>query len=193
VNDVIKVIKKILVLGFLLIPAAVFAQVAPSVTGNPLGIWGGAEYSNFAPDYGSGRMSGIGGLVDIDVWNKFGLLGEARFLRWGGPAVSGETQSDYLGGVKYRFFRFHRLDFNAKFLIGGVWINYPGDRGSGSYFTLAPGAHVDYHFAPRFLVRAGYEYQLLPSAPGFPGFPSNGLTPNRFTIGVEYRIFNTGR
>ena len=187
----IKTIKKIFVLSALLVPTVVLAQVSPSVTGRAATLWAGGEYSNYAPDYGGGRLSGIGALIDFNATSKFGVVGEARWLRWGSASDSGETQSDYLAGVKYRFFRFHRFDFNAKFLVGGVWINYPVNIGSGSYFAYEPGAHVDYHFARRFVVRGAYEYQVLPTAPNIPPYPSNGLTPNGFSVGVLYSIFST--
>jgi hypothetical protein len=188
---VINTIKKILVISAFMVPTALMAQVASSVTGRAATLWAGGEYSNYAPDYGSGRLSGIGGLFDFNVTPKIGVVGEARWLRWGSASDSGETQSDYLAGVKYRVIRFHKLDLNAKFLIGGVWINFPVNIGSGSYFALEPGAHVDYHFARRFIVRGSYEYQLLPTAPNIPGQPSNGLTPNGFSVGVLYNIFST--
>ena len=185
----INAIKKIFVLSFLFTAAMVYAQVAPSVSGGESALWVGGEYSNFAPDYGSARLDGLGATVDINLRPKIGVIGEARWLHWGNANDGGETQSDYLAGGKYRFYRIGKLDFNAKFLIGGVWIRFPGDIGTGSYFAYAPGAFVDYRLTHRFRLRGGYEYQLLPSAPNIPPYPSNGLTPNGFTAGVEYSIF----
>ena len=180
-------IKKLFILCCLLTAATVYAQVAPSVTGGASPLWVGGEYSNFAPDYGSSRINGLGVSFDFNVTSKIGVIGEARWLHWpysGGDG--GETQSDYLGGGKYRFYRFHKFDFNAKFVLGGVWIRYPDDIGTGSYFAYAPGAFVDYHISRKFMARAGYEYQILPTAPNIPGFPSNGLSPNGFSVGIEY-------
>jgi hypothetical protein len=112
-----------------------------------------------------------------------------RWLHWNGHDSQG--QSDYLGGGKFAIFRFHKFTFNAKFLVGGVWVKYPvvATGGStGSYFTYAPGASVDYRVAHRLSVFGAYEYQILPSAPGFVGQPSHGLTPHGFSVGVKYRI-----
>jgi opacity protein-like surface antigen len=185
---VTNVIKKLSLLCVLLTAATVYAQVAQSVTGGGSSIWVGGEYSNFTPDYGSARINGVGATFDFNVTPKIGVIGEARWLHWAGANDGGETQSDYLAGGKYRFFRYQKFDFNAKFLLGGVWIRFPGDIGSGSYFAYAPGAFVDYHFYRRFTVRGGYEYQILPTAPNIPPYPSNGLTPHGFTVGVEYRV-----
>jgi hypothetical protein len=163
--------------------------VARSVTGGQSSLWVGGEYSNFRPDYGSERLNGLGATVDLNLTPKLGVVGEARWLHWHNSNDGGETQSDYLAGGKYRLFRIGRFDLNAKFLIGGVWIRFPNDIGTGSYFAYAPGGFVDYRLSRRFRIRGGYEYQVLPTAPDIPPYPSNGLTPNGFTIGVEYGVF----
>lgn len=185
----LKPILKIFVFGVLFAAVSAYSQVAPSVTGGRASLWAGGEYSNFTPDYGPVRINGLGALFDLNLTHKFGVVGEARWLHWAGSADAGETQSDYLAGAKYRVFRHGHFDIDAKLLVGGVWITYPGDIGSGSYFAYAPGGFVDYRLPHRLLIRIGYEYQILPSAPGFVGQPSNGLSPNGFSAGVEYRIF----
>ncbi len=192
-DTVTNAIKKLfffsLFFSFLFTAAAAYAQVAQAARGGGSSLWAGGEYSNFDPDYGSERLNGLGFNVDLNVTPKIGAIGEARWLHWHNANDGGETQSDYLVGAKYRFYRFHKLDFNAKFLIGGAWITFPLDIGSGSYFAYAPGAFVDYRLTSKFRIRGGYEFVMLPSAPNIPGQPSDGLTPNGFTIGVEYRIF----
>jgi hypothetical protein len=51
---------------------------------------------------------------------------------------------------------------------------------------------VEYRLARRWTVRADYEYQIWPSAPGaeitYPN-PSHGMTPNGFSGGIAYRLF----
>lgn len=186
----INALKKIFALSFLLIATAVYAQVAPSVTGGESSLWAGGEFSSYQPDYGSTSLDGAGVLVDLDLTTKIGAIGEARWLHWHNTDDGGETQSDYLAGAKYRFYKHGRFSFDAKFLVGGVWITFPGDIGSGSYFAYAPGGFVDYRLSRRFLIRGDYEYQVLPTAPDIPGQPSNGLEPHGFNIGVEYNIFH---
>ena len=183
----INAIKKIFMLSLMFSAAAVYAQVAPAARGGGQPLWVGGEYSNFVPDYGQSNLNGLGVMVDFNFMPKLGALGEARWLHWSGPG--GETQSDYLAGVKYRAFKFGRLSLNAKFLLGGVWIQFPGSIGSGSYFAYAPGGFVDYRLSRKFLIRGDYEYQILPSAPNIPPYPSNGLTPHGVSVGVEYSIF----
>ncbi|MGB7190643.1 MAG: hypothetical protein WBD10_10930 [Acidobacteriaceae bacterium] len=182
------VIKKILAFCFLCTATALYGQVARSVSGGEGAVWAGGEFSSFKPDFGTSRLVGPGAIFDLNVTPKVGVVGEARWLHWHGDG--GQTQSDYLIGGKYRFYRWRRFDFDAKFLVGGVWIKFPIDIGSGSYFAYAPGAFVDYHLNHKFRIRGGYEYQLLPSAPNIPGQRSNGLTPNGFSVGVEYRVIH---
>lgn len=186
----IKTIGKLFVLTLVFSTAAVYAQVVRSVNGGEGVLWAGGEFSSFNPDYGSARIQGAGASFDFNVTPKIGVIGETRWLRFDNGNDGGETQSDYLGGAKYRVWRFRNFDFDAKFLLGGVWIRFPLDIGTGSYFAYAPGAFVDYRITPRWRARAGYEYQILPTAPNIPGQPSGGLQPNGFTVGVEYNILH---
>lgn len=180
-------IKKILILSFLLGSGAAYAQVAPSVQGGNSTLWAGAEFSSFDSDYAnSKRLLGIGVLVDYNVTQRFGVEAEGRWMKWN--AVGQQSQYDYLVGGKARLIQFHRFSGNAKFLVGGVWITYPYGVGTGSYFALAPGGYGEYRISRRFAVRGDYEYQFIPSAPGFQGLPSHGLNPNGFSAGVTYRI-----
>lgn len=180
-------IKTMLVLGVFLATAAASAQVARSVSGGEGAVWAGGEFSSFSPDYDRSRVMGPGVIFDVNVTPKIGMIGEARWMHWNGD--DGQTHSDYLLGGKYRAYRYHRFDFDAKFLLGGVWIKFPDDIGSGSYFAYAPGLFVDYRLSDRFKIRGDYEYQFLPSAPNIPGQNRHGLTPNGFSLGVEYLVF----
>jgi hypothetical protein len=181
------VIKAILVLSVMMGVATAFGQVAPSTRGGDAAVWIGGEFSSFDSDYdNSSRIVGPGVYGDLNLTHKLGIEGEARWMRWN--AYGNQTQSDYLGGVRYRIWKIQKLSLYAKFLVGGVWIRYPLGIGTGSYFAYAPGGIGEYRLTPRLSVRGEYEYQLLPSAPGFPGLPNNGLTPNGFSVGVSYRV-----
>ncbi|GGH16147.1 outer membrane protein [Silvibacterium dinghuense] len=180
-------LKKILLSGILLGATAAWAQVAPSARGGNSTLWVGGEFSSFHPDYDAARVLGPGVFFDFNLTQKLGVEGEARFMDWHGEG--GETQKNYLAGVKYRLYRWNRFSFNAKFLLGGDWINYPNNIGNGSYFAYVPGGFVDYRVNRKWSVRGDYEYHFLPSAPGLQdGYPSHGLTPNGFSIGVAYRL-----
>jgi hypothetical protein len=184
------VFKKLLLFSFFLFllgSVATHAQVAQSAHGGNSSVWVGGEFSSFNSDYDPlTRLEGAGVFVDYNLTPKYGAEGEIRWLKWNG--AGDQTQSDYLAGGKYRVFKFHNFTANAKFLVGLVRVKYPFDIGNGNYFTYAPGGYADYRLSRRLSVRGDYEYQILPSAPGFPGLPSHGLTPNGFSIGVAYRI-----
>lgn len=180
-----------MIFSFVLSATAVYAQVATSVTGGEGVLWAGGEFSDFSPDYGSAPLFGVGASFDFNVTPKVGVVGEARWLDWHNSGDGGETQRDYLLGGKYRFYRWRKFDFNAKGMVGGVWIRFPDDIGKGSYFAYVPGGFVDYRLSNRFRVRAGYEYQILPSAPNIPGQPNGGLTPHGFSLGIEYNVLHT--
>jgi len=185
--EIVDVLKKILILSFFLGSGAAYAQVAPSVQGGNSTLWVGGEFSSFNSDYAtSKRLNGIGALVDYNVTPRFGLEAEGRWMKWN--AVGQQSQYDYLAGPKAKLLQYHRFSLNAKFLFGGIWITYPFNVGSGSYFAYVPGGYGEYRISSRFAVRGDYEYQFIPSAPGFPGIPSNGLTPHGYSVGVTYRI-----
>jgi hypothetical protein len=174
-----------LIFGVMMGATAASAQVSPATRGGESTLWVGGEFSSFSTDYGS-RVVGPGVFGDFNLTPKLGFEGEARWMRWNG--AGDQTQSDYLAGIKYRIFKVQKLSISAKFLAGGVWIRYPQDIGTGSYFAYAPGVIGEYRLSRRLSVRGDYEYQFLPSAPGFPEQPSNGLTPNGFSVGVAYRL-----
>jgi opacity protein-like surface antigen len=190
--EIANMLRKLAGIVFLFFPVFAFAQVAPATRGSGLDLWVGAEFSNFQPDWGFNRMSGITVLGNVNgiFFHKLGAEGEARWLRFN--QYQGETQDHYLIGPRYRFFRLHQASFYAKFLMGGGFITYPNKIGSGSYFAYVPGATVEYRLSHHWAVRGDYEYQFWPSAPGlaftFPN-PSNGLNPNGFSVGASYRIF----
>lgn len=163
------------------------AQTVPAAKSDGLVVWAGAEYSNFQTDFEGGRLGGIGVYADLDRTMHWGGEAEARWFRF--EETAGQSGSDYLAGLRYR----RSLDHGtivpyAKLLAGAGVMNYPHNIGHGSYFALAPGGGVDFRVERRFSVRVDYEYQHWPAAPGFPGFPSHGLSPNGISIGFAWRI-----
>jgi opacity protein-like surface antigen len=196
------VVKKFLgwVSLFLVTPLA-FAQVARSTQGGGGSIIVGAEFSHFNPDSTlvplgltpgiepEGHVDGPGLFFDVNLRPRWGAEGEARWLHWGG--YGGQTQSHYLIGPRYEAYRWHQLSLWGKLLVGGGNQKFADQYGtaSGSYFAFAPGATVDYRLNYRWDVRADYEYQFWPSAPGLPGFDDNGMNPHGFSLGIGYRLF----
>lgn len=185
-------LKKIAGIILFLIPLSMPAQVATATRGGGQGLSVGAEYSNFRPDYGRGRIQGITVFADLDglFLKKLGAEGEASWFHLDPPF--GETQDHYLIGPRYQLIRYHKLSGYAKFMMGGGFVTYPNKIGSGSYFAYAPGGTVDYRLNYRWRIRVDYEYEVWPSAPGlaftYPN-PSHGLTPSGFSAGVAYHLF----
>lgn len=170
----------------LLAPGDAQAQVAAASVGGRPSLYAGGFYSNFNSDFQNPRIQGLGLFVDWNTFGHLGVEGEARFLRL--DQINGFHSDHYLAGPRYSL-RYGNLRPYAKFLIGGGELTFPSGLGHGGYFAMAPGIGVDYRLTRRFSARADYEYQIWPSAPGLPGAPSNGLTPNGYSFGVAYRIF----
>lgn len=194
---------------FLLVlaPASIVAQVPPSAVGGNASLWAGGEVSSFNPDYScsssipfncQNQLVGPGAFFDLNVTPKWGVEGEARWLHWNG--YGGEIESNYLGGGRYRAYRFHRLDAWVKMLVGAGLITTPyfpvAGSLKGSYFAYAPGGTLQFRLTDRISLRGDYEYQFWPSFSGPPTYSStgalvqhnNGLTPNGFSLGVTYRF-----
>ena len=166
------------------------AQVHESAVGANRHLWVGGEFSDFNPDYGPQDLDGIGIYANTLITGKFGAELEARFLDLN--KFQGETEKDFLIGPTYQVYAAHRFTATAKILLGIDKITYPGNIGYGTYFAYAPGGDLEYRLTHRLKLRAGYEFDFIPGAPGYvftaPN-PSNGLTPHGFSIGVSYRVF----
>lgn len=194
-----------ILLLLLIAPAAALAQVPPSAVGGNSSLWAGGEISSFNPDYNcSGSLPfkcpliGPAAFFDFNVTSKWGAEGEARWLHWNG--TSGEIESNYLAGGRYRVFRYRRLNGWVKMLAGAGLVTTPNFpiAGSlrGSYFALAPGGTAELRLTDRISLRGDYEYQFWPAFAGPPSYSStgallqhnNGLTPNGFSLGVSYRF-----
>jgi opacity protein-like surface antigen len=77
----------------------------------------------------------------------------------------------------------------VKGLIGMGVIEFPNHLAYGRYFAFAPGGGVDFNVNPRWRLRADYEYQFWPQAPGIPGISSGMMNPNGVSVGFTYRVF----
>lgn len=192
----------------LLLPSAALAQVPEAAVGGNASLWAGGEISSFNPDYScssnkpfgcQNQLVGPAAFVDLNLAPKWGAEGEARWLHWNGD--SGQIESNYLIGARYRAASFGRLDAWLKLLVGGGLITTPSFPAAGSlkgsYFAYAPGGTLEFHLTDRISVRGDYEYQFWPSFAGPPSYDANtgavirhanGLTPNGFSLGVSYRF-----
>jgi opacity protein-like surface antigen len=175
-----------LVALFLLTASLAAAQAVPDAEKGRASLWAGAGYSRFQPDFGPNTMGGVTAFTSLNL-GRWGVEAKARFLRF--SSFHGETQSHYLAGPRYFLFPMGRLRPFAGILVGVGSIHYPFQIGNGSYFSYAPYGGAEFRLTRRVALRAEYEYQFWRSAPGIPGEPSHGLTPNGFTVGASWRLF----
>lgn len=141
---------------------------------------GGGFFSDFSPDYGTNRLWGLGGFLDLNLRNHIGVEGEMRFLRF--EQTYSVHQDNYNIGPRYRW-RFRRYEPYGKFMIGNGQMNFPFSYAHGGYLLIAPGGGLDIHFH-RFTVRAvDYEYQH------WFNFQNSSLSPDGFSSGIAYRFF----
>jgi opacity protein-like surface antigen len=176
-----------LLAAWVLMSAPVWAQAGPAAQDSSARLWLGGEYSNFLPGFGpASRVTGIGIYIDLSR-PRWGIEGETRFLRVNG--FHGEAQNHYLIGPTISIFRVRRFRPYAKLLCGIAQNRFPFSIGTGAYFAMAPGTGIDYRLSHRIALRADYEYQIWPTAPGVAGEPSNGMKPNGFSAGISYKLF----
>lgn len=173
--------------GHLVRPAQLCGQAVPSAYGSSEELWVGVAYANFQPNFGPpDRITGIGVYADWSVKSRWSVEGEARFLRFNG--FYGEAQDNYLIGPKVQLVRLGKVRPYAKFLVGLGQDDFPLTIGTGRYLVLVPGAGADYRLTRKIALRAEYEYQFWPSAPGIVGEPNNGMKPSGFSAGLAYKL-----
>lgn len=134
--------------------------------------------------YGEHTVLGAGAFVDANLTWHYGIEGEATWSRW--HEQSDTYATTYLIGPRYRFDALgsYRFAPYARFLIGAGSFNFPYSYGAGSYFVMAPGGGVDYHWKPRFDLRVcDFEYQI------WPGFTFGSVSNLSVSAGLRYRIF----
>lgn len=178
----------LLLLPFLLLSGTAWAQSPQSAVGGEQALRIGAEYSLFRPDFGpKSTIQGAGAYIDLQWNSQWAVEGEARFLRFGN--YQGETETTYLIGPRYVLGPHGRIRPWAAFLVGSGEIHFPYQIGSGSFFAMAPAVGIDYRLDSHLTLRADYEYQYWPTAPGIPDEPSQGVHPNGLSAGVSWKIF----
>jgi len=115
--------------------------------------------------------------------------GEGRWLSLNGSR--GFAEYNYLAGPVYRMTLSEHRGFHpyVKCLAGIGIVDFPNNLAMGRYFAIAPGGGVDYTLNRRWRLRADYEYQIWPLAPGIPGNSASAMKPNGVTVGFTYRVF----
>jgi opacity protein-like surface antigen len=155
-------------------------QALPTASGPGSNITVGGGYSGYQVDYGQRILGGGFAFVDVHPTWRYGLEGEARYLRMN--ADQGVTQTTYLGGL-HVYLRPQKFRPYAKFLAGVGRMNFPFGFGTGNYLALAPGVGVDYEVSDRFTIRAiDFEYQEWPQ------FTFGALHPYGVSAGISFRV-----
>jgi hypothetical protein len=164
----------------LLLATACYGQARPTATGPGSLVTLGATASAFQIDYGDRYLGGLGIYADVNPTWRYGIEGEARFLRINQEADT--HLSTYLAGPRISL-RPHRINPYVKVLVGLGKFNFPYDYAYGSYFVVAPGVGVDYRLNQRFKIRViDFEYQE------WPGFTFGAIRPYGFSTGISYSI-----
>ena len=158
------------------------SQAVPTATGPDKSAQVGGGLSFFQQDYG--RRQVAGGLLYVDVrphW-RYGLEGEARFLR--PQNVSDVSQSTYLGGLKIIVSpQPSVVQPYVKLLAGAARITLPYGYARGTFAAYAPGAGVDVKLGDYIRLRLiDVEYQQ------WRHFPYGTLSPYGISTGISFRL-----
>jgi opacity protein-like surface antigen len=175
----------------LLMPVLAAAQSVYDAQRSPIAFSAGGSYSYFDAAYGGYHIVGLTAYADLSpiLWDRLGVEGEGRWLTFN--TSNGFREYTYLIGPRYQFsWSKHRgLHPYIKTLAGEGVIDFPNHTAYGRYFVFAPAGGVDINVVNRWRIRAEYEYQFWPGAPGIPGLPSGAMEPNGVSVGINYRIF----
>jgi hypothetical protein len=185
-------VQRVLILAVLLMaPILAGAQVAYEGERAPLSLSTGGSFSYFGADYNGYHVMGATAVVDFSpiIWDHLAAEAEGRWLTLN--ASNGFSEYNYLAGPVYRFTLAEHQTVHpyVKVLAGEGVINFPNNLAYGRYFAMAPGGGVELTLTRRVRLRADYEFQIWPNAPGIPGLPSGTMHPNGVSVGFTYRIF----
>jgi hypothetical protein len=186
-----RLILRMILVFLLALPALARAQVAFEGQGAPISFTVGGSFSYFNANYAGNQLGGVTAFADISpfVFDHLGMETEGRWLLFNGSHSFREY--NYLAGPKVRlpWGQHGPLHPYAKALAGQGIIDFPDHLAYGRYAIFAFGGGVDASVTRRWKIRADYEYQIWPNAPGIPGLSSPALKPNGVTLGASYRVF----
>jgi Outer membrane protein beta-barrel domain len=168
------------------------AQVTQSATQNKFPLTVGAGWSNYSLDWGPGKRAD-----GMTVWADWRLRGmpsylkglsislEGQYIGWGVPSdIGNHKQEAGLGGLSYKFGKWHRVRPYVKGLIGfgGIYFQtYDPYYTHDTRVIYAPGIGADIRAWRNLGVRVDYEYQFWPNM-----FGPNALNPNGVTVGAVW-------
>jgi len=138
----------------------------------------GGGFTLVRSDYGV-SLKGFALYTTLDFSSHFG----GEFVYHQGRSSNGNHESERTYEIGPRYYRtYGRYKPYVKAMYGRGVFNYPQDVANLAYNLFAVGVGVDYALLNRVNLRGDYEYQRWLS------FPTNGLTPMVFTIGVAYHL-----
>ncbi len=158
------------------------AQVAEAADAGGVVVTVGGLASYYSVSYGSRQLAGFGAFVDAEPKGRPGVEAEYRNLLW--QQTADVHLSTWLIGPRYGFHDFHRFQPYVKVLVGNGEFSFPYGYAHGSYFVLAPGGGVDYHFNRRISFRvADFEYQ------DWPQFTFGNMSSFGVSSGIRIRVY----
>lgn len=156
-------------------------QAVPTASGPGGYLAAGGGVSAFQAAYGGQEITGGFAYLDVNPQWRFGLEGEARFLRY--HNFEQVTESNYIGGLRVQILRPRRFQPYAKILAGVGRITLPFGYAHGSFLAYAPGAGLDVALTRRLTLRAiDVEYQHWPQ------FTFGPLSPYGVSAGISFRL-----
>ncbi len=168
-------------LALLFVPRTGSAQAFPTEIGPGSYVAVGGTASIYQSDYGHRVLGGASLYADANMTWRYGLEGEARWLRYRQDSDAHETT--YLAGPRFSF-RAGGIAPYAKVLVGVGIFNFPFNYAQGNYLVVAPGAGVDWTVSKRIKLRlVDVEYQMWPE------FSFGAIHPYGASFGLSYRIF----
>jgi hypothetical protein len=158
-----------------------FAQVVATAIGPDSYVAVGAGVSAFQSVYGQRDIAGGFVFADLHLEGRFGVEGEARFLRY--RTFEDVKETNYMGGIRFVVFDIRHVEPYVKFLAGMGKITLPFGYAHGSFLDYAPGAGLDVDLNHAVTLRvADFEYQHWPQ------FPFGSFSPYGISSGIRVRV-----
>lgn len=184
-------LRSLLIVTALFLAPGLVAQSAYDAERAPVSLAVGGYFSYFDAGYSGYKVMGAASTVNFSpiIWDRVGAEAEGRWLTLNGSR--GFAEYNYLAGPVYRITlsEHHALHPYVKGLIGEGIVDFPNHLAYGRYFVIAPGGGVDLALNSRWRLRADYEYQIWPQAPGITGWSASMMKPNGVSVGFTYRVF----
>jgi len=172
-----------LLVGCLVAGLSAHSQTLPSGWQEGFTLSAGGTASGYYLGYGGREIAGPAVFVDAETRHRFGIEGEARWLRI--PQTSSVHNTTWLIGGRSTVYAFERKWYPyAKGLIGFTQFNFPYNYAKGDYLVIAPGGGLDMRISERVRMRVvDAEYQFWPQ------FSFTNVSSWGISTGVRVRVF----